>query len=203
MKITKLIGEWMDSNTYVCEKDNECLIVDCGAKLEEVKRTVGEKKVVGIFLTHAHFDHALNANLYAEKFGVKITAITSAKEYLIDPEKNYGKTWKIENFKEFSFIKLEKTIEIGNFSVKILKTPGHSKSDLSFLIDNNLFVGDTIIGRGIGRLDLYGGDKKAMLSSLNKISKLDFNTLYSGHGEPLERADVLKVIKTYTRFLQR
>ena len=47
----------MEQNTYVLLNGKFALIIDAGAEIEEVKEVIGKRKVVGVMLTHLHFDH--------------------------------------------------------------------------------------------------------------------------------------------------
>ena len=70
------------------------------------------------------------------------------------------------------------------FKFLIIETPGHTPGGCSFLIDDAIFVGDTLFQGSIGRTDLPGGDRKILDKSLIKlINKLNpKTTVYSGHG---------------------
>ena len=90
MQITKIVSDKLDSNVFVVESQGKTFIVDCGADYESVKKVV-KGKVCAIFLTHGHYDHALNACEYAKKFGCKIYANQNITEILQDAKK---KLWR-------------------------------------------------------------------------------------------------------------
>lgn len=203
----QIVSKLYESNTFVIENNNEVLIVDAGATLEEVKKCVGDKKVVGILLTHGHFDHSYYISSYIEEFKTKAYASKFAKEYLADHKKNYssdfGLNMNMQDFKNFVFLKNSGSIKIGSFLVEFGQLGGHSKSDMFFKIDNFLFVGDVIIGRGIGRMDLYGGNKAEMLKSLKILANVEYETMCCGHEENRTKEAQDKVISTYIKFLSR
>lgn len=161
-----------------------------------------------IFLTHGHFDHAYFVEDYAKKLNVKIYASEKIREYLEEPKKNYSTDFncdllKISDFSNFVFLQGDGEVKIGDVVIKYFQMGGHSKSDMCFLIGEDLFVGDLIIGRGIGRMDLYGGSKQEMIKSLKKLATLNYKTMHCGHGEDLSKEMADKVISTYLRFLSR
>ena len=58
----------MEQNTYVLLKGKFALIIDAGAEIEEVKEVIGKRMVVGVMLTHLHFDHFWYVEKYVEEF---------------------------------------------------------------------------------------------------------------------------------------
>lgn len=203
----QIVSKLYESNTFVLENNDEVLIVDAGATLEEVKKCVGDKKVVGILLTHGHFDHSYYISSYIEEFKTKAYASKFAKEYLADHKKNYssdfGLNMNMQDFKNFVFLENSGSIKIGSFLVEFGQLGGHSKSDMFFKVGKYLFVGDVIIGRGIGRMDLYGGNKAEMLKSLKILANVEYETMCCGHDENRTKEAQDKVISTYIKFLSR
>ncbi|MBP3431347.1 MAG: MBL fold metallo-hydrolase [Clostridia bacterium] len=200
----RIVSEFIESNVFVVSKGNECVIVDAAANLSEVKKVVGEKKVFGVLLTHGHYDHSLYANEYAKEFGTKIFASEAIVEYLQNPDYNYSEgQFKLNDFSNFQFLNGEGTLNLGGMKVDFCQLGGHSKSDICFLFDGEIFVGDVLIGRDIGRLDLHGGSKKEMKNSLEKFLKMDYQIMHSGHGEDNSKEVQDKVVKLWLRFLSR
>ncbi len=202
MQITKIVSDKLDSNVFVVESQGKTFIVDCGADYESVKKVV-KGKVCAIFLTHGHYDHALNACEYAKKFGCKIYANQNITEILQDAKKNYGENFSIRDFSDFVFLEGDGQVDIDGQNIEYFHCPGHSKCCTCFLIKQKLFAGDVLFKQGIGRTDLYGGSKAQMLQSLKKLQNLPFEQVYSGHGEDSSRAEQEKNIKVFVRFLSR
>jgi glyoxylase-like metal-dependent hydrolase (beta-lactamase superfamily II)/rhodanese-related sulfurtransferase len=60
----------------------------------------------------------------------------------------------------------------------VLYTPGHTDDSYSFLMDDRVFTGDTLLIRGTGRTDFQNGDPRAQYDSIfNKLLKLPEDTL--------------------------
>ena len=88
--------------------------------------------------------------------------------------------YKINNLHLFAD---QDELDIGEINVKCLYTPGHSVDSSCYLInDEYLFSGDTLFSIAVGRTDLSTGNTKELIKSLKRIQKLDYSTLYSGHG---------------------
>lgn len=202
----RLVGDIYDSNVFVENIDKNIFIIDAGANFDKINDVT--ENVRAIFLTHGHFDHAYFVEDYAKKLDVKIYASKKIREYLEEPKKNYSTDFncdllKISDFSDFVFLQGDREVKMGNVVIKYFQMGGHSKSDMCFLINDDLFVGDLIIGRGIGRMDLYGGSKQEMIKSLKKLATLNYKTMHCGHGEDLSKEMADKVISTYLKFLTR
>ena len=203
MEIKRILGEHLEANVFVVKTGNNCIIIDSGAKLGEVKKAVGKNNVLGVFLTHGHFDHATYAIEYAKEFSCKIYAHEEAKAELEDPAKNYGESFKIDTFENFLFLNGDGKLKLGDIEIEYFYTPGHCESCVCFLINSQLFAGDTLFDNGIGRTDLIGSSKEEMLSSLEKLEKLIFSTCHRGHGESSDFDRQKRNIKIFQRFLTR
>ena len=159
MEIKKVVTGALDENCYVLIKNGNCLVVDPGADYNSIKEVIGDNKVLGVLITHSHFDHIGALRNFLTKRSIKIFKRSNLEE------------------KEYS---------VGDFKFECFHTPGHSKDSVTFYFeeDNAMFVGDFIFEGSIGRVDLPGGDYNTMLSSLNKISKYNKNIVcYPGHGD--------------------
>src|SRR6202044_552126 len=69
-------------------------------------------------------------------------------------------------------------IEIEGVRLDVLYTPGHTDDSYSFVLDDRVFTGDTLLIRGTGRTDFQNGDPRAQYDSIfNKLLKLPDETL--------------------------
>lgn len=202
MLVEKVVSKLLDSNTFVVSNGADALIVDAGCSIDQIKSFIRGKHVLGVLLTHAHYDHAMYAVQYASEFGCKIYASSASQEYFKDSAKNYGPL-KIDDFKDFCFFSKDQDFNFGSINVKALLTPGHSKCGVCYLIKDVLFAGDLVFKKGIGRTDLYGGSKLQMLESLKRVSAINFNFLQSGHGDESTREEQSRNLKTFIKFLSR
>ena len=159
MEIKTVVTGYLDENCYVLCEDNSCLIVDPGDDYQKIKNAIGDNKVLGVLITHSHFDHIGALRNFLTKRSIKIFKKSNLEE------------------KEYS---------VGPFTFKCIYTPGHSKDSVAFYFenDNSMFIGDMIFKESIGRVDLPGGSQEDMNKSIEKILKYDDNiTLYPGHDE--------------------
>ena len=80
-------------------------------------------------------------------------------------------------------VKDDEIIKIDQIKIKAMYTPGHTSDSYSFLMDNYLFSGDTLLINGTGRTDFQNGSSKDAYNSIfNRLLKLPEDTiLYPGH----------------------
>ena len=200
----RVVSKYIKSNVFVVGNERVCVIVDAAAELDDVKNAVGKRRVLGVFLTHGHYDHCLFANVYAKCFSCKVYASEKIKAYLQNPDYNYsdGK-FKIEDFSAFEFLSGEGEVDLKEMKVRFHQLGGHSKSDMCFFVGDEIFVGDVLLGRDMGRTDLYGGDKEEMKKSLQYLLDVNYSIMHAGHGADNDKPIQDKVAKLWLRFLNR
>ena len=123
-------------------------------------------RLVKVIDTHIHADHITGAT--------KLKQVTNCITLM--GEHTPADTVEIK-------VKDNEIIEIDNLKIKSLYTPGHTSDSYSFLLDNYLFTGDTLLINGTGRTDFQNGSSKDAYNSLfNNLLKLPEDTLvYPGH----------------------
>ncbi|MEI6128925.1 MAG: MBL fold metallo-hydrolase, partial [Planctomycetota bacterium] len=74
-------------------------------------------------------------------------------------------------------------LKVGEISIQLIHTPGHTPGSQCFLVQNRLVAGDTLFLQGCGRTDLPGGDPRDLYLSLTqKLAQVpDSATLFPGH----------------------
>ena len=135
-----------------------------------------------ILLTHGHFDHIGGIRSSVAKVVMHkndISILKNANEYL----EMFGAP-KVSIPKIDLFVEDGDVLKIGNIDIKVIYTPGHTPGGVCYLIENNLFSGDTIFKESVGRCDLAGGNFNQLVESIkNKIFTLHDNIqIYPGHG---------------------
>lgn len=173
----------IQANCYIVmdEVTSEAVIIDPGADEEIIENLVEnmKAKVKFILLTHGHFDHVGAVEYLADKFNAPFYINKKDEEYALKDNYVFKKLRKANGY-----LKEGDTFTIGNKEVKVIETPGHSKGGVSFLINDNLFTGDTLFMGSIGRTDFIGGDFEEIISSIKtKLLPLGDNIkVYPGHG---------------------
>ncbi len=188
---TVVNGKWKQNCYLLINSDSRALLIDPGSNAKIIKNRILELglSIVGILNTHAHYDHVGAVAQLQEEF--------RAPFYLniLDKKLLYQANLYRVLFEGTEFIKIPKIdfllrpnseeLVIGPFLVKSIFTPGHTEGGTSFLIDNYLFSGDTILYSGPGRADLPGGDINKLEKTFLVLKDLNPNCLvYPGHGKP-------------------
>jgi glyoxylase-like metal-dependent hydrolase (beta-lactamase superfamily II) len=190
MKILTYILGVFSANCYLVYDENskKACLIDPAIYDVKVMKTINEKElsIEYIILTHGHIDHILGATAFKEKTGAKIGAHRLEVEYLVDPEKSMTSMYSNEIISPDILLKENDILNIGEVSFKVIHTPGHTKGSCCFVCESKkvIFSGDTLFKGSIGRSDLYGGDYKSLLQSLQKLKSMNQNyKIYTGHGD--------------------
>ncbi|MBQ3502572.1 MAG: MBL fold metallo-hydrolase, partial [Clostridia bacterium] len=146
MKVDTIRTNWAETelqqNTHIITIKNKCIIVDAGARLEDVMNIVGDNKVEAILITHAHFDHISNIDAYEIAFGCPIYMNEHSKKFLHDTHLNASKYFIgdiIFDAENICYIKGKETLHIADIDVQAIYTPGHTDDSMCFLCtDNNV-----------------------------------------------------------------
>jgi hydroxyacylglutathione hydrolase len=168
MNIKKLVVGPLETNCYILKGEKSGIIIDPGAEGEIIIKALSGLQVDLILLTHNHFDHIEALPPLLE--------ITHA-EVAIHPFDRI----------DVSFRKLTdgEKIPFEGKEILVMHTPGHTPGSCCFLLERNLFSGDTLFQGGWGNTIFPGGSEEEIFRSIkNKLMPLrDETIVYPGHGE--------------------
>ena len=158
MEIDFIKVGFLRCNCYLIEKNDKYLLVDPGDDLEAIEKFIDGKNVVGILITHSHFDHVASVEDLVDKYNYLVYDLSNLKV-------------GINKVDEFEF--------------EVIETFGHTMDSISFYFidDKVMFTGDFLFKDTIGRCDLVESDFEKMKESILKIKKYDDDiVIYPGHG---------------------
>jgi len=171
------------SSTYTyliaSAKGREALIID--PVIENVSGYINllkdlDLKLVKVIDTHIHADHVTGAS--------KLKDITKCSTIMGDHTPAESVEIKVKD---------DEYINLDNLKIRAMYTPGHTSDSYSFLMNNYLFSGDTLLINGTGRTDFQNGNAKDAYNSIfNRLLKLpDETLLYPAHDYKGEKVSTI------------
>ena len=190
MILKKLVVGPLGTNSYIfgSSTTKDVVIIDPGGNPESIIKAVEELggKPIAVLLTHGHFDHTLAVAKIKRSFDIPL--MYNKKEY----DSGIYNTKKADRW-----LNEGDSISVGDITLNVLETPGHSPGSLCFYskdvkedngqkMDGIIFSGDLIFRRSIGRSDIGGGNSNVLFSSIkNKIMNnpeiTDNFLIFAGH----------------------
>ena len=187
MQVEVLQDNYNFANTYLVSNENNAIIIDPACDIKYLKKQIGDKKILGVFLTHGHYDHFKSLDDTIKEFNVKCYLHKSAFEKVLDLDTSYAKMFgcfkKLELKKEdIVFVNDGQSITLENFTIKTIFTPGHTNCSVVYIIDDLMFSGDTLFNMSVGRTDLATGNSIVQKNTLNMLKKMKIDyKIYPGH----------------------
>ena len=157
--------------TYILSsgKGREALIID--PVLEHTDQYINllnklELKLVKVIDTHIHADHITGLNELSKRTNCTKIMGDNSKSEVVDLR-----------------VKEDENVKIDNINLKVMYTPGHTDCSYSYLMNDRVFTGETLLINGTGRTDFQNGNARQQYDSIfNKLLKLPENTMvYPAH----------------------
>ena len=192
MLFRQLFDKSSSTYTYLIAsaKGREALIID--PVLENIEQYIKllnelDLKLVKVIDTHIHADHITAAS--------KLKDATNCTTIMGEHTPSDTVEIKVKN---------DDIICVDKLKIKVIYTPGHTKDSYSFLMDDCLFSGDTLLINGTGRTDFQGGNSKDSYNSIfNRLLKLPEETLlYPGHDYNNQKVSTIGKEKKFNPRLQ-
>lgn len=171
MQIRQLFDPASSTYSYLLwdAHNGEAALID--SVKEQVERDTLLIKELGLNLrylleTHIHADHITGAGYLRKEFHAKVLVHKNSQSQCADQLLEDGDS-----------------LFLGEQKIQVLYTPGHTNTDISYLIDGAIFTGDTLLIRGSGRTDFQSGNPGQAYDSITeKLFTLpDSCIVYPGH----------------------
>jgi glyoxylase-like metal-dependent hydrolase (beta-lactamase superfamily II) len=172
IQITKINMGPYNNNGYIvaCAETKEAVIIDTPAEPEKLLNELGDVQVKAILITHGHQDHRLGFKEITGQVDAPVGVGEADVELLPSPPD--------------IILRDGATIEVGNQTIQLLSTPGHTSGSTCLLIGKHLFSGDTLFPGGPGKSRSPEAFKQEIDSITRKLLVLpDDTAVYPGHGD--------------------
>ena len=170
------------TNCYILEDSaaRQAAVIDPGGDAPRLLAALKGLDVRRILLTHGHYDHTGAAAELA-------AALPQAEVYIherdyrdVDPGLFPLRT----QLSAVNFYGEGDRLPLGELTLEVLHTPGHSQGSVTLRCGDVLFCGDTLFAGSCGRTDFPGGDTAKILASLRRLGELEGNLqVLPGHME--------------------
>ena len=192
IKIQTVKNLQYNANTYILKSADDSAIVyliDIGNAEAVFEALEKIQRIDAIFLTHAHYDHICGINqIFSKHPDCLLYCSTYTAEALADSKLNlsfYHKTPVSYQGQNVIIINGDSKINLfDNIYLQVLETPGHNAGSLSFLVDDYIFTGDSLIPEFPVVTKLKSADKLQAADSILKIKSHTETTtkIFPGHG---------------------
>jgi glyoxylase-like metal-dependent hydrolase (beta-lactamase superfamily II) len=177
-----------------CEETGQAILIDPGDEVDELLTVVRERSltVAHILVTHGHMDHVAGITAARKATGAPVS-LHRDDLFLYEAAVEQGRMFGydvVQPGPPDSFLEPNARFSVGRLEVTVLHTPGHSPGGVCFLIgptgstEVEVFAGDTLFARSIGRTDLPRGDYKTLMASIRGVLMTlpDELRVHPGHG---------------------
>ena len=194
MIIKQIILGSIENNNYLLiddnkEGENKAVLIDCTQYSEDIVKTLEEYGAIlkYILLTHGHFDHILGVNDFKKKYSDCKILVNKKDQILLSDIGKFAQYFGLQNAEAQNvdgFVEENQIIKFGQTEIKVIETSGHTLGGVCYLVNDNLFTGDTLFLESVGRTDLPGGNFNELKSNIQeKLFTLDDKIkVYPGHG---------------------
>lgn len=196
LRFDRVVVDWrtvglFQTNSFlvICENTREAAIVDSCGEFDVLQAMIASHEGINVrylLQTHAHLDHvAALAEMKAWSQAPIVLHPEEAPLYEAVPMqcRLFGLPEIASPPAPDRWVREGDTLPLGDLTIQVIETPGHTPGGISFEIAEHLFVGDTLFQGSIGRSDLPGGNSATLMRSLHRLITWPEQTLvFSGHG---------------------
>ena len=200
------ISNEYDCHVYLVHGGHEIALIDAGAGIDiqqMLDNAVAEgfriDDISKVLLTHAHADHSGGCAALKSELGVSVIASSEAADLLRRGDEEgtgltfarsagwYPPDYHLQPCEVDVELEDGQTIGVGDLRLRAIKTPGHSRDSICYLMEGMdevtcLFTGDTVFLRGfISLLNAPGSSVQDYCQSIKKLAGLGVDALFPGH----------------------
>lgn len=209
IKIIHQVTGPIETNCYLIfdSQTREAALIDVGDKIDTLVQYVEQYDldIEYILCTHGHYDHVIGVPDILDRFPEAKTVIHKLDyddmlvqgEWVLEnmdpefiewmrsePETNKFFEWDPTTFGEPDIlIEDGQVLQLGNFTIQVIHSPGHSPGSVCYLVDGKLFSGDVLFYRTVGRTDVQNSSREDLIKSVQRLYRIlpDSTPVYPGH----------------------
>jgi len=199
------------TNVYLVKFDDSVVVIDPSDDAKRISDAIVGYRLVGIILTHGHFDHFSSLQTLIDKHpGVDVYLHEKAIPKLTDRKLNVSYVIKgfvtadlthanVHTIAEGSVIRFSEQVKF-----EVIETPGHTDCSVALYLGDMVFVGDTIFHHFIGMYRYRTGNLDDLRKSCQRIVETTqvFKVL-AGHYEPCTTEDIRMHNEEYQRLIKK
>ena len=173
MKVSMMQVGPIGTNCYILkdEKAGRAAVIDPGDEAGRILQVLKEDgaQVDYVLLTHGHYDHTTAVPELHR-------ALPQAEIYIHQADANgagsqlFPLAGQVEGLRYYGD---GDTLPLGELTIQVLHTPGHSPGSVTLKVGDVLFCGDTLFAGSMGRTDLRGGSYEQIMASLKRLGELE------------------------------
>lgn len=168
------------------EASGEGLVIDPAANVDGLISEAQKKGLTIKYIvnTHGHVDHISGNQDMKKKTGAQIIIHEADADMLISTPSMVLRMFGAKPSPPADIIVKEgDTISVGQVTLRVIHTPGHTQGGMSLYMDGYVFTGDTLFVGGVGRTDLPGGSWSVMSRSIREklLTLPDDTVVLPGH----------------------
>ncbi len=199
------ISNEYDCHIYLIDSGDGLALIDAGVGIEvqQILDNITEEgfdpfDITHLLLTHAHADHSGGCAELKSLLGLSVMMALEEADFLRNADEEelgltfarkagwYPQDYSLSPCEVDAELEDGQIIQVGHLQIKAIKTPGHSRGSICYLMEGEktryLFSGDTVFMRGlISLLNAPGSSLQDYNSGIKKLANLNVDSLLPGH----------------------